>query len=428
MTEVATRAVTDRAAPPSAVPAPADDRRRILAVDVVRGVALLGMIAVHSLNDVDAAGQPSWSTTVFAGRAAAAFAVIAGITIAFLTGRRRVRFAGALPAAAALLTRALVIGVIGLALGYTDAATATVILPYYAVMFLVAIPLVFLPTWLVAFAGLAAAGGMPVLTHVMLARLAQPTHPNLTFGWLFAHPAASLSELSITGAYPALTWMAYVCAGIVIGRLNLARLRTAVALLATGTVFAVAAGVTAAHLSLRALEHIWPAQFASALTEYETRDVLTLGGDGTAPTSTWWWLAIATPHTGTPLDLLGTTGTAVALLGLMLLAARIARPAGLRRLVAVVLTPLGAAGGIALTVYTLHTLFMSSDFDEYTATTGFVVQLCGALLLGLGVRATIGKGPLEALVSALTAAARRWATRPARRLQTTTTTRSEASR
>ncbi|MCP2329611.1 hypothetical protein HDA40_008118 [Hamadaea flava] len=405
----------EAAAPPPTAPITTGDRRRILAVDATRGAALLGMIAVHSLNDTDALGQPTWSTTIFSGRAAAAFAVLTGVTIAFLTGRRRVRASAALPTMTALLIRALAIAAIGFALGYTNAATATVILPYYAVMLLLTIPLVFLPTWLVAFTGIAVTGGMPVLTHLWLPRLTGPTQPNLTFGWLFTHPLESLTQLSITGMYPALTWMAYLCAGIVIGRLNLARLRTAIALLATGTVFAVAAAVTASRLSQLALEHIWPAQYASTLDEYETLDMLNLGGDGTAPTSTWWWLAIDSPHTGTPLDLLGTTGTAVALLGIMLLVARIARPTALRWLVAAVQTPLGAAGSITLTLYTLHTVFMSSSYDTYTPTTGFLVQLGGVLFLGLCVRATIGKGPLEALVTALTRAGRRWATPPSRR-------------
>ncbi|MEV0272413.1 heparan-alpha-glucosaminide N-acetyltransferase domain-containing protein [Hamadaea sp. NPDC050747] len=418
MTDQALKPRADQAAAPSpAPPDPAGGRRRILAVDATRGAALLGMIAVHSLNDTDALGQPTWSATIFSGRAAAAFAVLTGVTIAFLTGRRRVRASAALPTMTALLVRALAIGAIGLALGYTDAATATVILPYYAVMLLLTIPLVFLPTWLVALTGIAVAGGMPVLTHILLPRLAEPTHPNLTFGWLFTHPLQSLVELSITGMYPALTWMAYLCAGLVIGRLNLARLRTAIALLATGTAFAVAAAVTASQLSLLALEHIWPAQYGSTLDEYETLDLLNLGGDGTAPTSTWWWLAIDSPHTGTPLDLLGTTGTAIAFLGMMLLAARIARPVVLRWLVTAVQTPLGAAGSMTLTLYTLHTVFMSSSYDNYTPTTGFIVQLCGVLLLGLGVRATIGKGPLEALVTALTTASRRWTTPAARRPQ-----------
>ena len=60
--------------------------------------------------------------------------MLAGVGIAFLTGRRRVP-SDVRPeeAAASLVARALVIGAIGLALGYADPEIATVILPYYAV-------------------------------------------------------------------------------------------------------------------------------------------------------------------------------------------------------------------------------------------------------------------------------------------------------
>ena len=86
--------------------------------------------------------------------------MLAGVGIAFLTGRRRVslgRPAG--EAAASLVARALVVGAIGLALGYTDPEIATVILPYYAVLFLIAVPLVLLPTPALVALGPAVAAG-----------------------------------------------------------------------------------------------------------------------------------------------------------------------------------------------------------------------------------------------------------------------------
>jgi len=64
-------------------------RPRLEGVDAARGVALLGMIAVHSLYQSTASGRSTWSFTLFGGQAAAAFAVLAGVGIAFMTGRRR---------------------------------------------------------------------------------------------------------------------------------------------------------------------------------------------------------------------------------------------------------------------------------------------------------------------------------------------------
>ena len=396
-------------------------------MDATRGVALLGMMAVHSLYESDSAGRPSLSFSIFGGRAAAAFAVLAGVGIAFMTGRRRVRFSAGVDTVTMLFTRALVIGAIGLALGYTDGELAVVILPYYAVMFVLAIPLVFLPTWAIAVTGTAVAGGMPMLTHILLPHLPASTLDNHSFGYLVNHPVRLFSELSVTGEFPALAWMAYLCAGLVIGRLTLTKARVAIGLLAAGTVLAVVA-VVASSLLLNhygGLAHIWAAQPGSVLTAPETTELLNLGGDGTAPTSTWWWLAVDAPHTGTPLDLVGTTGTAIALLGAMLLGSHLPGRA-LRRLSSVAQAPLAAAGGMTLTLYAAHIIFINSDYDTYEAHRGYLLQVIVALLLGLAWRATAGRGPLEGLVTMLTTRARRWAATRSRRPtpQAATTTRS----
>jgi uncharacterized membrane protein len=392
-------------------------RARLVGVDATRGVALLGMMAVHSLYESDAAGRPTLSFSIFGGRAAATFAVLAGVGIAFMTGRRRVHPSACLDTAAALGMRALAIGAIGLALGNTDGSLAVVILPYYAVMFMLAIPLVLLPTWTVAAIGVATAAGMPALTHIVLPHLPTPTLDNHSFGYLVDHPVRMLSELSITGEYPALPWMAYLCAGLAVGRLALTRTRVAVGLLASGLMLTVAASAASSILlnQYGGLERIWAAQPGSVLTAAGTTDLLTFGDDGTAPTSTWWWLAIDARHTSTPFDLMGTTGTAIALLGVMLLAGHITRPATVRRLITVVQKPLAAAGALTLSFYTAHVMFINSDYDTYDATTGYIVQVAAVLPVGLAWRVTVGRGPLEGLVAALSTRARRWATTASRR-------------
>jgi uncharacterized membrane protein len=383
-------------------------KARLAGVDATRGVALLGMMAVHSLYESDAQGHPTWTFAIFGGRAAATFAVLAGVGIAFMTGRGRVRRADAGGTAAALAARALVVLAIGLALGYTDAALGAVILPYYAVMFLLAIPLVFLPTWAVAVAGVLIAGGLPVLSHIALDRLPPATLLNPTLGYLLHHPLGLLAELSITGEYPALPWMAYLCAGIFLGRLTLARVKVAVWLLAGGTALAVAATAVSWLLlhHYGGLAQIEAAVPRSVLSASETREMLALGGDGTVPTSTWWWLAVDSPHTSTTPDLLGTIGTAVALLGLLLLAGHVTAKWP-QRIIAVIQKPLAAAGGMTLTLYTAHIMFINSDYDVYSAGTGYALQVAAVLLIGLGWRATAGRGPLESLVSMLASRARR---------------------
>jgi hypothetical protein len=380
-------------------------------VDAARGVALLGMIAMHSLYVSNDAGRPTWPSMIFSGRAAAVFAVLVGTGIAFTTGRRRVHLSDGLPTAAALGARALAIGAIGLALGYADAELREVVLPYYAVMVALAIPLVFLPTWLVALLGVAVAAGMPALSHVLRSDLPEPTLENATFGHVLDQPVALLTKLSLTGFYPALPWMAYLCAGLVIGRLNLVRTRVVVLLLATGAALAVAASAASSILLNRygGLARIWAAQPDSGLTEAETIELLALGGEGTTPTSTWWWLTTDAPHTGTPFHLAGTIGAALALLGTMLLASRLTRPVP-RRLAALVQVPLAGAGAMTLTFYVGHIIFINSEWDNFDAVTGYLLQVAVVLAVGLACRATVGRGPLEGLVTALASRARRLAT------------------
>lgn len=61
--------------------------RRIMGVDVARGFALVGMIAVHVLPAVaDVEGNPSLEWRLFAGHSAALFATLAGVSLAFMTG------------------------------------------------------------------------------------------------------------------------------------------------------------------------------------------------------------------------------------------------------------------------------------------------------------------------------------------------------
>lgn len=403
---------TDIAVAPETTGAPtvADTARaaRLGGIDAARGIALLGMMAVHSLYDTRPDGQPSWSFAIFGGRASAAFAVLAGVGIALMTGRKRAGIADARGTIAGLAARALTIGLIGLAFGYTDSSTAVVILPYYAVLFLLAIPLVFLPTWLIAVTGLIFAGGAPLLSFLVLPHLPVLTAAhNVGFTYLFHHPVALLEELTFTGEYPAVPWVAYICAGLVAGRLALSRVRVALGLLVTGTALAVGAHAASWYLLDKAggLPRIWQAQPGSALTLSETSDLLAFGGDGTVPTSTRWWLAVDAPHTGTPFDLAGTAGTALALLGLMLLLWRS------HRLVRWLLGPLAAAGGMTLTLYSLHIWFLNSDYDVYDANAGYLLQVAGVLMFGFAWRMTAGRGPLEGLVTAVTRRARRWAGR-----------------
>ena len=203
------------------------------------------------------------------------------------------------------------IGLIGLVLGgATDAELGAVILPYYAVLFVLAIPLVFVGTRTLVGVAVVVTAGVPVLSHLLRPHLPVPTLDNPSFGALVSDPAGLLAELAVTGEYPALTWTSYLVVGLVVGRLALSSARVATLLLVGGAAVAVAASVTS-HLLLDrgGLAAIRAAEPVSGLDPQETTELLSAGGDGTTPTSTWWWLAVDQAHTGTPLDLADTIRT-----------------------------------------------------------------------------------------------------------------------
>jgi hypothetical protein len=119
---------------------------------------------------------------------------------------------------------------------------------------------------------------------------------------------------------------------------------------------------------------------------------------GSTPTDTWWWLAVDIPHSGTPFDLAHTTGTALAVLGMMLLLARWSR--------ALLWVP-AAVGAIPLTLYTLHVVLLAAYPAQGSGRVAVLLaHLAGAVVIGVGLRAAGQRGPLERLVSWLGRSAR----------------------
>ena len=402
-------AVSIMHAAPLPLPGIGTQKPRLIGIDVTRGLALLGMIAVHALFLYDESYNPTWVTHVALGTASATFAVLAGVGLSLTTGRAKVPKPQAKSTAAAIAGRAAAVAAIGLALGYTDAEVTGVILPYYAMLFLLAIPLLLLRTRWVVLIGLSAAIVVPVVSHLVRPYLPLASLENLSMSYVLSDPMGALSELLLTGAYPALPWMSYICAGLVIGRMKLSAIRTARRLLGWGVVLALgcraAAWLLLGPLGGRAALQIAGLGDTGAAEAESVDEVLTFGFDGTTPTTSWWWLATPGQHAGTPLDLLGSTGVAVAVLGAMLLLGHIARPA-LARTIAVLTAPLAAAGAMTLTLYTAHVAFMNSDLDVFGATDGYVIQVMVGLLFALGWRQAVGRGPLETLVTAVSNRAR----------------------
>jgi hypothetical protein len=368
---------------------------RLVGVDAARAAALLGMMAVHVVPAQAEDGGTTTAHLLAAGRSAALFAVLAGVGVALATGGRRpIRGERRVRWSWALVLRAVVVGSVGLLLGELDSGVA-VILAYYAAFFVLAVPLLGLAPRVLAVAAAVVAVVAPVLSQLVRPHLDDPIRRSPTFGTLVEDPLGLVQTITVTGYYPVLAWTAYLCAGLAAGRVALGARRVAVALAAGGAALAVAASVTSAVL----LGPLGGHDRIAAVTELAGRDVadvVSQGRFGTVPTTTAWWLATDAPHSTTPLDLLHTTGTALAVLGAMLLLA-----GALRGQWGLLLVPLAAAGSMPLTLYSLH-LVVLHLVDGGDPVRFWAVQAAGALALASVWRTAVGRGPLEALLAAVT--------------------------
>lgn len=352
---------------------------RLAGVDVARGVALAGMAAVHVL-PAQVEGRVSLAHQLAAGRSAALFAVLAGVSLTLAVGR----FPGP-RAHASVAVRAVVIAALGLVLGLLDSGVA-VILAYYSLFFLLALPWLRAGPRLLAVSALAVAVVVPVMSLRVRDDLpardtASPVPADL------GHPWQLMTELGLTGYYPAAAWLAYLLAGLGIGRLALRSRGTAVALVLGGGLLAALASGASSLLLGPLGGHDRLAEVVSVEPGTSVEQVVGEPRFGNVPTDSAWWLATDAVHSSTPPDLLATTGTAALVLGAsLLLAGRLT-------------TPLAAVGSMPLTLYAAHVVVLATT-DSDDPFRYYLTQVAVALVAASLWRRYVGRGPLEAAVAA----------------------------
>jgi hypothetical protein len=338
------------------------------------------MAAVHIFPEHYPDGSLHPAYAIAAGRAAALFAVLAGVSLALLT---RSRFSGSLcRMRVAVTVRALLLLGLGLWLGSID-SPPLVILTYYALLFLVAVPLLGLPVRVLAPLAVAWAVLSPLVSYLLRSTVVDP--------FPVAEPggAGLPVELAVSGVYPVLTWTTYLLAGLAVGRLTLRRPGVGVGLLLVGAALALGARVLSAVLLAATGGAAELARRTPELGRAGVDRALSGGLFGVTPTTDSRWLLVASPHSGTTLDLVGTTGSALAVLGLcLLLTARGAGP----------LWPLACAGSMTLTLYTVHVLALRTDGPLLLGdrTELWLLHVAVALVVATGWRTLVGRGPLEA--------------------------------
>ena len=336
-----------------------------MGIDAARGLAVLGMFAAH----VGFAGDDFWSGTGWLaaanGRSAAMFALLAGVSMALMSGGEQPAAGDA--ARAARRRIAVRAGAVA-ALGYSLVALGTpiaIILPAYAVMFLLALPFLTLRPLVVA----SAAGGFALLGPVLVAAA----------GGRGTGLGVDPVGILLTGYYPAAVWMAYVLAGLTLGRTSLRRAPVQARMVAGGTGLALLGYGVGSWVSATA-----PAELAERFS--------------------------IAAHSDTTPEVLGNLGVAIAVLGLLMLAAA-TRPGR------VALSSLAAVGAMALTVYTgqivaIAIIGPAVVLEQTTNGTLIAFTVVTLVACTLWVR-LLGRGPLERALRALTRAVVRDPTREA---------------
>jgi len=266
------------------------------------------------------------------------------------------------------------------------------ILGFYAAYFVLALPFLrWSPPRLAGLALVVAVLGPPVAywwPEIMLrAEL-----------WLPMDGSGALTDFLLTGTYPALVWMAFVLAGLAVGRLDLASRRLQVSLLGGGLVTSFVAYMASALVTGSWLTAVLAGSGPTALIEQQAADASgvyqpePLPWSAPLPTPEYLWLA--GPHTNTTLEVLGSGGFALAVLGLCLLL-------GSSRAVLRVLAPLAAVGSMALTVYCLQVLAIWAWEDQLMSATGngeLALLVVASLVFATVWRWALGRGPLERFV------------------------------
>ncbi|MEO7982171.1 MAG: hypothetical protein ABI807_14915, partial [Sporichthyaceae bacterium] len=252
------------------------------------------MAATHIFPDYGAQGQVHPAYVVAAGRASALFAVLAGVSMSLVASRadslRRFRVA--------TVVRSVLLLVLGFGLGALD-SPPLVILEYYALLFLVAVPLLGLRTRTLGVLAVVWVLVSPPASHL----LRWTVVPEFPVGEpdLLGLPV----QQAVSGVYPVLTWTTYLLVGLALGRLPLRRQQVAWALLVGGAVFALAARALSSVLLGLAGGRTGLDEGTPLPAEAVDR-ALDVGLLGVTPAGDPAWLLVAAPHSGATLDLLGT--------------------------------------------------------------------------------------------------------------------------
>jgi uncharacterized membrane protein YeiB len=378
-------------------------------VDLARALAVFGMYVVHIGPPLSAThGPASWIRYMADGHSSVLFATLAGFSLMLLAGRREPKtgLAGR-QAKARIAIRAVVLLALGTAMAVEYGGV--IILGFYGVYFLLALPLVRLSAKALALIAAAFALVAPQLAFVLTSLLSPSVQESINaYDPLRRLSEVGVLDLLLTGFYPALTWMSFVIAGMALGRLDLSSSTVQKRLAAFGAALTAAAyGMSlllAGPGALRSLAEDGSSSSGSGSMPLDSASMPS--GGGSFPDMPASMLLTAGPHSGTTFDIIGSVG--IAILVIVGATAAMDRLPRLRRLA----KPVIAVGTMSLTAYVGHFLAQSAlSVPAGTGTQTSWLPLL-AFVLGATVFAAVWsrffrRGPLEYLLNAATKPAKR---------------------
>lgn len=327
--------------------------KRLAGIDLARGIAVLGMFGAHLLMtspELVWSDPATWDALVH-GRSSILFATLAGVSIGLMTGgdspfgAERMRIARV-----RLVVRAGLLFVLGIVLILTG-VPVYVILPAYAILFLLAVPFTRMPAIGIL--------GVAIVLAIVMPFVQVP----LDAAELWSAPLGAELSALLGWAYPFPVWISFILAGLALARFGLNRWRVQIAMIMAGGVLAVLG---------YALDR--------APAPYGSREVWT-----------------AEPHSSGLLEVIGSGGFAIAVIGVCLVLCR--TPASW------VVLPLRAVGSMPLTAYTAQLVVWACIAFALFGDTGNLYDfqslqpfwpLTIGTLFGCTLWAVcVGRGPLE---------------------------------
>ncbi len=354
--------------------------QRIYGIDVARALALIGMMAAH-FGASKNFGASFWDSVgaVTHGRSAILFAVLAGVSIALVTGRTTpVAGETLVQARMKLVLRALFILFIGSGLAAYGSGI-DVILPTYALLFVIAVFFLrarrrTLVWWAVGCATIGSA-----LSVVLTPLVYNSTLP-IPFPWMIA-----------SDNYKLLPWISLVLAGMALGRTDLTSLSNILKIGGLGVLLAVVAYGSTVQVP-----------FADSSYPAVDREFGLVWQDGqyVDMTEVSYWGQVrggfagfdqADPHSGTPAEILGGIGVAMVVIALCLL---------VTRRFAFVFYPLTAFGSMPLTIYTVHVLTFKPlwNWGESFQLKYFLLSVVIGAVFAMLWKLRFKRGPIEAVM------------------------------